>query len=423
MNNLFLRLYLLIVASVICIGVVLNAFWQSAAEDPASGSEYDRLVVLVVMQLKGKDPGQLSARIDIINHQLALDFSLMGIDEMPSDLFFENGQPVSSVLLENNEETAIYHQMPVVKRILKLHIPQDTDLENKRLYFLLIFYGLIAVTIFYWIWPLSQDLNRLERAVDNFATAQWRAKVKITNTSSIAHLANAYNRLLDKIKRLVENEKAMTSSISHELRTPLARIRFALQMAKEADDKQQIAVQLSSIEDDVSEMNQLIAELLNYASIEKKSFVAKQEKGDIGTLINTLISRLSKNFPDKRITFEAKGLTLGVQCDSYLMERAMQNLIVNACKYGNENVKISFSQLQHLYCIRVEDDGAGIAPNMREKIFDSYYQIPDSDQSKGFGLGLAIVKRVVELHSGDVIVETSAQGGASFIISWPKKII
>jgi len=314
----------------------------------------------------------------------------------------------------------VYTKIPQDPRILRLGVLEDPRTELYQLFLLLAFYGLIAIAVFYWIWPLSKDLNRLENALADFDHSQWGATVRLPPGSSIAHLAKAYNRLLEKIKRLIENEKAMASAISHELRTPLARIRFALQMAQETDNATHIAQQLGSIEEDVSEMNQLISELLSFASLDDTTYTAKLEKGDIGTLINTLINRLSKNFPDHRIDFETDELTGDVWCDSYLMERAVQNLVINACKYGKCAVQVCFFCTERDYCIRVEDDGDGVQHDMRDKIFDSFFRMPGTEKSKGFGLGLAIVNRVMELHQGSIRVETSTLGGALFELSWPK---
>lgn len=420
MHNLFLRLYLLIVVSVICIGVGINAVWQYSFNDSRENIDHDLLIRSLAIQLREEGPEQRENLLLNLNSSLELKLSLIDLDELPGEQFEQSPAAYSPLVLTNNGVTALYSRIPEINKILVLNIENNTETENTRFYLLLIFYGLIALVVFYWIQPLSKDLNRLEKAVESFDTGQWDSKVLLPRSSSISHLASAYNNLLDKIKQLIENEKSMTGAISHELRTPLARTRFALQMARESSDIVQVQLHIESIEEDVEEMNRLIAELLGYASLEKPSFIVKQEKGDLATLINNLITRLTKNFPNTDISFTADIPNLNVRCDRDLLERAVQNLIVNACKYGGQRVQVRLYQQGAKYTIDVQDDGPGVPEDFREAIFDSYYQIPGSDHSKGFGLGLAIVKKIVELHHGTVVVTESDLGGACFTMNWPR---
>ncbi len=172
--------------------------------------------------------------------------------------------------------------------------------------------------------------------------------------------------------------------------------------------------------EDVEEMHQLITELLNFAALEKISVEAKLERGDINLLIEILLARLSRNNPEKQIDFEASQQGVNVSCDSYLMERAIQNLIVNALKFSNQTIRVKFQESEKQYLIVVEDDGPGIPSEQKSLVFDSFVQLPNGSKEQGFGLGLAIVKRVMNLHQGEARVEDSELGGAKFILVWPK---
>ena len=419
MSRLFLRLYVLIVASVIGIGVLLNAIWTITVDERLEQSEYEQLATAIALQWQHVPGDKSESVLAELQQSLGVKLELLATDDIPADLFEEDGVPVQSIFLEEGEQISVYTRLPENSGILKVTPNSTSDTRHYQWLLLLVFYGLIALAVLYWIWPLSKDLNHLENTLADFDENHWEAKVKLPAGSAIAHLARTYNRQLDKIKRLVENEKAMASAISHELRTPLARIRFALQMAQESGDSKQIAQQLASVEEDVAEMNRLISELLGFASLDRTTQTASFETGDIGELINTLLERLGKNYPDHTIRFEPSEPTSDVRCDSYLMERALQNLIVNACKYGRKKVVLNFHRSADNYHLRIEDDGDGIPANMREKIFDSFFRLPDGEKPKGFGLGLAIVQRVIELHAGSIRVSSSDLGGALFEISWP----
>lgn len=419
MNNIFIRLYLLIVATVLIVGIGLDYLWQDFdnKEDPTE--HYQSMLRIVSLQIENLKTDEIDHHLSEINLSLNNEFSLLSSKSRLVRTIEQEWPDKESLFIQSDSELLGFIRLVNHQKILQLKVSRDNRVSFTKNIFIFLFYSLIALVIFYWIWPLSKDLNRLEKAVKQFDHQQWQSKVELPSTSSISHLANAYNALLDKIKLLVETQQTMSHSISHELRTPLARIRFSLQMAEESDDISGIRKQITSINDDISEMNDLINELLNFASIESVATVAKLEKGDIATLIETLITRLTKYNQNKCIEFIMLSNDKRVSCDSYLMERAIQNLILNACKFSDKNIRITFQQSSACYELVVEDDGPGIPAESVGKIFDSFVQLENQHKNKGFGLGLTIVKRVMTLHAGHARVEKSSLGGAKFILSWP----
>ncbi|PHS18233.1 MAG: hypothetical protein COA86_08815 [Kangiella sp.] len=451
-NNLFIRLYFLIVASIIVIGIGINWIWQNDAfqqfigldtsaeiKHPNSNftrnnfNQYELLIESVAFQIENNvwsdnKHQSIQNHIHKLGQQLNLKTDLISADSFPTDSFNESNILILDNLgnFDNLNSKAIYYYLSELNKIIKIDLPEknnfikQTDTKQFELLFLILFYGLVAIVIFYWIWPLSKDLNHLQKALKNFDADNWQTKLDFPPASPIAHLADAYNQLLNKIKRLIENEKSMANSISHELRTPLARIRFALQMAKESTDHEFIVQQIQSAEDDVEEMNQLIAEILSYASIDNQAFKAQLSKGDLGSLLELLVARLEKNYPKHIIRFSNSGNTTSVLCDSVLIERAIQNLIVNACKYGEKNIEVSLDENKQGYKISVANDGKMIDKQQVKNIFDAYYQIPSDEKTTGFGLGLSLVKRIADLHKGVILVQQSKLGGAEFVFKWSK---
>jgi len=420
MNSIFLRLYLLIVATVLVVGISLDYLWQNIDNKEEPTEHYQSLLRIVSLQIDNLKIDKIDDHLSKINQSFNNEFSLLSSKNHLARTIEQEWPDNETLFVQSDSEILGFIRLVNHQKILQLKISRDNQASFTKSLFILLFYSLIAIVIFYWIWPLSKDLSRLENAVKQFDHQQWQSKVELPPTSSISHLANAYNALLDKIKFLVETQQAMSHSISHELRTPLARVRFSLQMAEESEDITETRKQITSISDDVSEMNDLINELLNFASLERVATVAKMEKGDFATLVETLIERLTKNIQNKHIEFIKLSDDKHVSCDSYLMERAMQNLILNACKFSDKNILITFQQNTDFYELIVEDDGPGIPEESHEKIFDSFVQLKHQHKNKGFGLGLTIVKRVMTLHAGHVMVEKSSLGGVKFILSWPR---
>ncbi len=412
----------------IVIGIAFDFAWQQFNQESISPDEQSTLNIMT-SQLNMLSKKSLHKHIKTTNQQFKGSFKLLNEDSshaksiLISLLENDNKQPF--IYMQSESDNLSFSLIEQHQLVLQLTTQRIKTKSSIKILLISLFYGLLAVAIFFWVNPLSKDLNRLEKAVNQFDQQQWQSKVDLPNTSSIFHLARAYNQLLDKIKILIETQQAMSHSISHELRTPLARIRFSLQMAEESNDINFIKNQVKSIDDDINEMNQLINELLNYASLENSSIVANIEKGDIKTLLETLILRLKNNFPEQSIQLKINTNHSIVSCDSYLMERALQNLIINACKFCKNTVLVSLEENEQQFKISIEDDGQGVKKELRDKIFSSFVQIKKQSHSseqvnhKGFGLGLAIVKRVMALHFGSVRVESSLLGGAKFILCWP----
>jgi two-component system sensor histidine kinase RstB len=106
------------------------------------------------------------------------------------------------------------------------------------------------------------------------------------------------------------------------------------------------------------------------------------------------------------------------------MELALSNLLVNATKYTENNVRCSLAQKDKHYVLTVEDDGKGVPEDARDEVFKAFARIDDSRnrETGGYGLGLAVVTRVAELHGGTATVNSSPSlGGARFLISWPAR--
>ncbi|MBV1908093.1 MAG: hypothetical protein KUG78_02165 [Kangiellaceae bacterium] len=427
MNSIFLRLYLVIVLTIVVVGIGLDNIWQQLSPSSQTLSHPESIIKIVALQLNSISSDSLPRALNEINRLADGEFSIIKGDIQLSNVLENQSIKTTPLFTEHADELVGLIKLQQGE-ILQYTFVNTNQSEEFKIPFILLFYSIIAAAVFLWIWPLSKDLNHLENAVKGFDSQQWNSKVDLPSTSSVNHLAQAYNALLERIQLLVETQKAMSHSISHELRTPLARIRFSLQMAEESNNIELIKDQLSSVTEDIAEMNELINELLSFAALEKVSVVAKLERGNINHLIDSLIHRLQRNSVHKNIEFIASEQGNSVYCDSYQMERAIQNLVVNACKFSQNKIRVDFNLEQNAgdkyYLLTVEDDGPGIDGEQKDSVFDSFVQLGPQTEQQGFGLGLAIVKRIMVLHHGDAMVSDSNLGGAKFTLRWrrPKQL-
>ncbi len=235
------------------------------------------------------------------------------------------------------------------------------------------------------------------------------------------HLSVTLNKMLDKIENLIMQEKQFTSDASHELRTPisviLAQGEYLLDIAK--DEKEKELAQ--TIVDKSKQVSMLVSRLLLLARIDQSRQKFNKEKVDMGVLVDIAVDSvkdlaMKKNI--KLVTDVPDGTI--VDADESLLISAITNLITNAIKYGRESgyVEISASRQEASTEIIVADNGMGIAKEHLDKIWTRFYRVDDvrNDEYGSSGLGLAMVKSIIELHGGQVFVESELGKGTEFRI-------
>ncbi|MCW8880161.1 MAG: ATP-binding protein [Kangiellaceae bacterium] len=419
-QQLFFRFYAIIVISLIAVGWFINLLWSHSNTQEDDLSQVEIIVYLTSNQLELLSPDEQVEYLEKLNSQKQLSFSLLPQSQV-TIFGAEKGVPHANQLVVDEENSLFFYKLiPSSNKVLALEVPKYHARNTYDFFWLTGFYLIIAAIIYLTTRPLAKDLLDLEKASSSFAKHNWDAKVDISQTSPVYHLAEAYNQLLTRISQLLNDQKEMSHAISHELRTPLARIKFSLELAQNTEDSQTIKKQLSSITDDINEIHSLIEELLNYASLEKESVKANIEKGDIIQLLEHMVDKLTPHTNEVLLTLKSRASSLNIYCDSYLIERAAQNLIINGLKYAKSKVLVSISISQNHARLIVEDDGPGISPDDYQQVFDSFVRLEKSNNKKGFGLGLAIVRRIAQLHSGRIEVSRSKLGGARFVLSIPQ---
>jgi signal transduction histidine kinase len=225
-----------------------------------------------------------------------------------------------------------------------------------------------------------------------------------------------------RIQELIRSHKELTHAVSHELRTPLARLRFSMEMIATADEPDNREKHLDGMRRDVDELDLLVSELLTYAKLDK-SYRPQMEEMDLGPWLSDLAvvldAETSKATIECRISSPDPKVPL--LASPRFLERALRNLVQNAVLHANSRIQITLKTVDKQAIIHVDDDGPGIPPADRQRIFEPFVQLDahrDSDVP-GYGLGLAIVDRVANWHGGSVTVSEAPIGGARLSLNLP----
>jgi signal transduction histidine kinase len=446
MNRAFISLYFFIVASVVLIGWGLNQFWESVAPEQEPTAEIHALFQLIEDELIEKqlteqdvlrqqaqpDPGYTSAAQQL-GKQLNITLELLPLDDLAQSAAMHELRAGKILAASSNGNIIWYKRLAQTDQVVMLSVPVSDDRESPFYRLLLVvFYLAIALAIYVWVWPLSRDSKKLEVQTRALGKDGVPETLKISPTSTLYPLAQAFNHMAQRLRELIASHREMTNAVSHELRTPLARMKFALAMIEEAQLDEKSRRQLRSLEQDIAEMESLISALLAYAGFEQKTQQLSQSSGHMRDLLDELQLRFARH-NQRQVQLEICDTTDNAEfkCEWKLIETVLQNFINNAARYAKSRIRIELMQTPDEYIIAVEDDGPGIPANERERVFDSfvrlYYAEQDGDQTSGnsatggFGLGLAIVKRIMQWHHGSAqFVEPEVLGGARVEICWPK---
>lgn len=438
MPRTFVYLYASIVIAIVCIGLAVDQLWKTQPQTSIISSIEEDFIYLLESKIKvtlrtysesmtiEAEKRQLQYDVNHMASDLHVSLDIIAVSDFAKSKTLDKLLQgyVVSVVMDNS-----YLYYKIINDESYILQVKAIDYESPHVefnVFLVIFYLAIAGVIYVLILPLSRDLKKIEKKISEIDVLGIPVEVTLHRRSVMFSLANAYNKMSQRLHVLMTSQKEMTSAISHELRTPLARMKFSLEVAKNKlnlqSGSENIIQNIESAKKDIHEMESLIRTLLNYATFEHDHNISKSN-GDLAALISEKITHLNK--AKKIIHFHIFGDVHNMCCDWRLMDIVITNLLCNSLRYTNKKIIITLSKLEKHkgffeHTMVVEDDGIGVAKEDRDTIFHAFVRLHHAAKkdSSGFGLGLALVKRIVEWHNGEVFVDDSELGGARFVVRW-----
>ena len=260
---------------------------------------------------------------------------------------------------------------------------------------------LLAAAIATWLAISSalRPVDKLREAADQVADTRGDVAPQLPvplSGDELARLAETLNRMLERLHRATEQQRAFVADAAHELRSPIASIRTQLDvaLATSADNEEWVKV-AHGVRLDVERVGRLADDLLLLARLDTGTSMRRQ-RVDLGALL------------------ELGSAPLWVSVDQQAVRRAFDNLISNARRHATSTVEVMGEQHDGVVVVTVDDDGPGVAPADRERVFDRWLRLDDgrARDDGGAGLGLAIARAVARSHGGDVTLTDAPLGGA-----------
>jgi two-component system OmpR family sensor kinase len=213
----------------------------------------------------------------------------------------------------------------------------------------------------------------------------------------------------------------MSNAVSHEIKTPLSRMQFEIELSHSATSVEELRGSLANIKTDIEAIDGLVKATLGYAILERADLALNLSQNNFTTLIPAIVASVQSGIrAGVAITATVQSDATQVVCDIHLFESVLRNLLYNAARYAASRIDVTFAIRAGLNELCVGDDGPGIPPGERSRVFQSFVQLnPAAGKKVGYGLGLAIVKRAIEWHGGEVHIAQAALGGALVCATWP----
>jgi heavy metal sensor kinase len=265
-------------------------------------------------------------------------------------------------------------------------------------------------------------VGRMSERAHTITAERLSARLPVDNPNDeLGRLATVFNDTLGRLESSFTQMRQFTADVSHELRTPLTAIRSVGEVGlRERRDERTYRTIIGSMLEEVDRLTALVDRLLTLSRAQTGQASLSPETVNLRQLVDDVVAHLG-------VLADEKGQRITIACageprtcaDRMMLRQALINLLDNAVKYtpAGGAIRIEVRESGRGPVIDVSDNGPGIAPDLRDRIFDRYARGGDAGHGRGMGLGLSIAKYAVEANGGTLRLENATAAGSTFRIA------
>lgn len=263
--------------------------------------------------------------------------------------------------------------------------------------------------------PLREFSDKIEKVqAQNLADS----RIEENQVKELNQLSVSYNRMMERLSAAFEIQRQFTANAAHELRTPLALMQVQLDLyhsnshpGNDADTVQMIKM----VTEQNDRLNKMVKTLLDMSELQT---VGRDDEIILDALVDEVLEDLEPLAEGKNIRLIGKCKDITMVGSDILIYRLVYNLVENAIKYNHSGGQVTVTadrKEKHVY-LSVEDTGAGIPEEFKERVFEPFFRVDKSRSRElgGVGLGLALVREIVRVHDGSITVKSNPSGGTIF---------
>ena len=263
--------------------------------------------------------------------------------------------------------------------------------------------------------PIREFSDKIEKVqAQNLADS----RIEENQVKELNQLSVSYNRMLERLSAAFEIQRQFTANAAHELRTPLALMQVQLDLyhsnshpGNDADTVQMIKM----VTEQNDRLNKMVKTLLDMSELQT---VGRDDEIILDALVDEVLEDLEPLAEGKNIRLIGKCKDITMVGSDILIYRLVYNLVENAIKYNHSGgqVIVTADRKEKQVYLSVEDTGAGIPEDLKERVFEPFFRVDKSRSRElgGVGLGLALVREIVRVHDGSITVKSNPSGGTIF---------
>jgi signal transduction histidine kinase len=278
--------------------------------------------------------------------------------------------------------------------------------------------AILALTIWWLVGRALRPVELIRARVAEIGSNNLEERVPEPATQDeVARLARTMNAMLDRLQESADRQARFVADASHELRTPLARMRSELEVDLRHETTADLVATHRSVLDETIGMQHLVDDLLELAR--DGHAPRRRVPVDLDELVRQEAEQLRG---DGRVHVDISQVSAAqIPGDPNDLRRAIRNLADNAVRHATSTVSFSLREHEGRAELAVADDGPGIAPAERERVFQRFTRLDPARESAngGAGLGLAIAREVIRRHGGTIHVDDAYTTGARFVVTIP----
>ena len=263
--------------------------------------------------------------------------------------------------------------------------------------------------------PIREFSDKIEKVqAQNLADS----RIEENQVKELNQLSVSYNRMLERLSAAFEIQRQFTANAAHELRTPLALMQVQLDLYhsnSHPDNDADTVQMIQMVTEQNDRLSKMVKTLLDMSELQT---VGRDDEIILDALVDEVLEDLEPLAETKNIRLIGKCKDITMVGSDILIYRLVYNLVENAIKYNHSGGQVTVTadrKENHVY-LSVEDTGAGIPEELKERVFEPFFRVDKSRSRElgGVGLGLALVREIVRVHDGSITVKSNPSGGTIF---------
>ncbi|GAB4556034.1 MAG: hypothetical protein OHK0023_27920 [Anaerolineae bacterium] len=283
---------------------------------------------------------------------------------------------------------------------------------------------LAALGLGWWMASrIAAPIRALTDGVRRLGRGDWSQAVPITTSNEFGDLTRAFNHMASELMRQQQMNRQMVADIAHDLRTPLAAMSLEVEAIEAGLQIPEDAA--PSLREEIIWLQRMVEDLRLLSLMDADQIKLQREAVNVPEFMHKVYDfwQITAEDSEKQLTINVpSGLPI-IHADPSRLRQVLNNLIDNALRHTprGRGIKLEARNLGAAVQLSVRDEGEGIAPDALARIFDRFYRVDPArkHEKSGSGLGLSIAKRLVEMHGGQIQVESTLGQGTTFLINLP----